>query len=96
MGISDYLILDNPEVFAIAVGVLVFVLANAVLGRFLHNRGVSIIFSLVVGIFTAWQLYQERFYGYEGTVIVIMYIVVAGILLKIFWAFVKGAKHRFG
>ena len=87
---------ENPEILAIVLGILVFVLAFYVLRRFMDNRGAVMVISLVIGLITGWALYQNEFYGFESALVILIYVAVIGLFLKIAWAFLKGARRNIG
>ena len=96
MALTDLIQFENPEVIAIAIGLLVFVLAfNALKGKM--DKGVSVVIGIVLGFLSGYYLYRQGFYGYESSVIgILLLIVVIVIIGKIVLGFGKGAKRSFG
>ena len=93
----NFLSFQNPESLAIGVALLLFLFTFTILKRFAgFNKGILIIIGFSISVITAWQLYREEFYGWEGTLGVVLYIVIIGFILKIFWAFFRGTKRSFG
>ncbi len=86
----------SPEVFSIAVGVALFAVSNYILVKFLRNKATSLIVALVFSMIAAWSLYENDFYGWESTLAILIYIVVAVLFLKILWVFVKSFKRSWG
>jgi hypothetical protein len=98
MSLTDYLTLENPEVLAIGVALILFTLCSTAFQRVMGRRqkGIAIIISLVVSAIASWKLYSENFYGWESTLVVILIIAVAAIFLRILWAFIRHSKAQFG
>ncbi len=85
----EYLSLENPEVLAVAVGVILFVISFYVLSRSISRRGHAFVIGFVISALAAWQLYREHFYGLEGMLIIAIYFAVVAVFVRILWAFVK-------
>lgn len=96
MDISEYLMLQNPELLAIGVFIILFAIAFSVLIRVIHNKGITLVVSLIIALIAAWNLYKGEFYGWESVIVVLLIIAVVVIFLKILWAFVKNIKTTFG
>jgi|SRR3989344_5526702 len=96
MEIPDYLLVRDPALLAFAVAIILFALAYVSLIRVIRNKGITLIISLIIALIVAWNLYRGKFYGWESVIAVLLIIVVAVILLKILWAFVKNVKVAFG
>jgi len=97
MVFADYLLFENPNVLVFVVGVLLFVFLSYVMKKFFRNenKGVAIIVAFVVSIIASWRLYIERFYGWEGTLIVVIYVLFGALILKMLWGFMRGSKRYF-
>jgi len=89
--VSEYFF-ENPEMFAIAIGVLVFLVVFSVLAR-RFDKGSSILIGLAVGTITAWSLYRNDFYGYESALVFLMYLAVIAVAIKIFLPFFKSVRR---
>lgn len=96
MALSDLLRFENPEVVALALGILAFVLTFVVLTR-LMDRGPSAIISIVIGIIAGWYLYTEDYlFNIEGKLLAVFLILaVVGVAAKIAWTFIKSGKKQF-
>lgn len=96
MSLSELLRFENPGVIAVAIGLLLFVLMFHVLkGKI--DKGASLIISLVMGFLGGYYLYKQGIYGLESNIVAVLLIVaVCFIVLKIFFAFGKGARRQFG
>lgn len=93
---EEYSLVENPEVLAIAVGVLIFVILFEALTKIERDRMTSIVVSLISGLIAGWWLYKERFYNWENALAILIYLAIAGIFLRIIWAFVRNIKRNFG
>jgi len=89
--VSEYFF-QNPEVFAIAIGFIVCLVTFSVLSR-RFDKGSSILIGLVVGILTAYNLFINDFYGWEETLVFVIYLVVIALVIKIFIPFFKSVKR---
>ena len=87
--VSEYLVFENPESFAIMLGILILVIVFYVLSRFNMNRASSLLIAIVLSLIVTWTLYRNRFYGWEATLAILIYILVAIIILRILWGFVR-------
>jgi len=85
---------ENPEVLAVTLGILAFILAYYLLLKTNLARGPAMIVGIVIGAMTGYGLYRERFFGAENIIGIIFYIVVGFLILAIAWAFVKGFSGR--
>jgi len=94
LSISEFLQFENPEVLAIAIGVLLFIFTYSVLINRL-NKGVSLIIGLVVGLLAGWYLYQQRFFEWEYSLAVLLIIVVGAVVFKIARGFFRFSKFTF-
>ena len=97
MGFLDsFYLVENPEVLAVALGVLAFVIVFAVLTKLRPTgpRGVYFIASFAIGGLVWWTLYKERFYGGENLLAILLYIFVGAVVLAIFWSFIKSFRGR--
>jgi len=90
----NYYLFENLEVLVSAIGVLLFVVIFSVFSRIVPNKGISIIVSFAISAIAARYLYLNGFFGGQVTIAILLYLVVAVILLKIMWAFVKGIRRR--
>jgi len=90
MALTNLLTFENPEVIAIALGVLAFVVVFDVLkkvGNF--EKGPAGVIGLVMGMLTSWYFYTGRVV-LEGNVLAgLLLVVVVGIMFKIAQAFWK-------
>lgn len=93
--VTDILLFENLETLAIAIGFLLFVISFFILAKMLRSRGPALIIALVIASITSWQLYVRRFYGWERILAVGLIIAVLAVLVKIFWAFIRGARRQF-
>lgn len=93
--VSELLMFENPEVVAVALGVLAFILVFYTLTKVTGNRGVSLIVGLAIGLMVTWGLFTGEFSIERTTLAWILIILAVAVVLKIFWAFIKGAKHTF-
>ena len=79
MGFLDsFYLVENPEVLAVALGVLAFVLVFAGLTKLRPDgpKGAFLIASVAIGGLVWWALYKERFYGGENLLAILLYVAV--------------------
>ena len=91
----EYLRFENPESLAIGVFIALFTISFMVLIKPFKQRGITLIISLAISAIASWYLYKERFYGFEDSLAIILFIVVIAVFLKILWPFVKNLKKIF-
>lgn len=80
---------EHPESLAIGVFLILFAVTSYIMGKALGHKGSAVTIALVISLATAWQLYRERFYGWEGTLAFVIYVAVFAILLKILFMFFR-------
>ena len=93
----DYLI-GNPVGLAIGVFIILFAVTYSVLEQWFNNRGASLPTAFIVGALAAWNLYNRRFYGWEATIVFLLYVALMVLFLRMIWAFFKhlsGTAGRF-
>lgn len=94
--IEEYFRLDNPVSLAIGVFIILFALGYYFLNKFRPDqKGAMIAASLAIASIATWQLYKERYYGWEGMLIFVFAAVVLLLFLKILWSFVKHTQRNF-
>ncbi len=89
---------QNPEVLAVAVAFLVFMMVFYILSRkrlFGSNKGVAIVISLILAAVAGRELYTNEFYGYEVNLVILIYVAVLLVVLRIVWAFVRNIRSNF-
>lgn len=84
----SWLEFQNPEVVAIAFGVLVFILVHSVMLRVTKNFGPSIIVGAVIGLFTSWKIYTENYLG-ESAFVILLILAALAVIVRIFFPFFK-------
>lgn len=88
---------QNPESLAIAVALLIFIMSFVVLRKVTKmEKGVLLVISFVISVGVAWQLYKQRFYGWEGSLAVILVVIVIVLFVMILLAFIKFIRRNFG
>jgi len=91
--------IQNPEIFAVVLGILVFAIIFSFFQRKFISipKGASILISFVISLVTTWQLYRREFYGYEASLVVLLYFLVIVIFLKLLiWPFFRRIKMTLG
>ena len=98
MVFEELFMFENPGVVALAAGVLVFVVLFSVLSK-KFDKGASILISLVFGFLSGYYLYKNWLYDYSGDnktlLAIVLIVLVAVIIIKIFLAFTRGIRYRF-
>lgn len=92
----EYLVFEHPEALAVGVFIILFIVSNYAIVKFIRNKGIALIVSLLIAGIAAWKLYSERFYGWEGTLAFVLIAAVIVIIIKIFLSFFKGVRRGFG
>lgn len=93
---SELITTQDPIVLAGGVFILVLVISLMALQKiFENNVPVAVAGSLIIAVLTARQLYLNNYYGWEGTLGVLLAIAVLILFLRILWAFIKGARRNF-
>lgn len=98
MGITDYFVLENPNVLPIAVGFLLFIIGFTVFDKYLFKReskGIAIVGALILSFIGGWYLYRNQFIVQEKVLSLILFVVVVVIVIMIIRAFVKFVKKQF-
>jgi len=95
MTITDYLTFQNQFGLLVGIAILVFIFSFLALSRAFKRAGkaVPLVISLTLTAFVSWRLYVERFYGYEETLAVILYIVVAIIFIRLLLSFARRKRR---
>lgn len=87
---------ENPTSLAIGVFIILFAVSYTAFNKAFNkkNQAVALIIALIISVLAALKLYTERFYGYEATLAVLIYILVIALFLRIAWAFVRHLRGR--
>lgn len=80
---------ENPEVFIIAIAVLLFLVIFSVIAR-RYDKGMSVLIALAISGIASWSLWRNDFYGWEEIIVYLMYAAVIAVLIRVIvWPFVK-------
>jgi hypothetical protein len=94
--IEEYFTLNNPVSLAIGVFIIIFALGFYLLDKFKPDqRGTMMAVSFLIASIASWQLYREKYYGWEGILVFIFAAVALILFFKIFWSFVKHWQRNF-
>lgn len=97
MTLQELFRIQDPIVLAIAAGVILFTALTILLKpAFKKNKGISVAIAIILSILTTRNLYQNRFYGLETQMALILTLVVLALFLKIIWGFARHTKTSFG
>ena len=94
MSFTDWLAFQNPEVVAIALGVLVFVIVFSMMKRFM-DRGPALITGVAMGAMAAYYLYRDSYIIGKNMLAIAVILAVLVILFVISRAFSRFGKHQF-
>jgi len=94
--VLEILQFENPEVLAIGIFIVSFIVSFRMIFYILKNKGPALIAALAISLLSAWKLYQERYYGWEGTLAILLIVIIVIIIGRIFWAFIRNARRSFG
>ena len=64
MGI-DYFLFEHPEALAVGIFIIVFAVGFEMIFKVFNNKAIALVISLIISSFAGFQLYKERFYGFE-------------------------------
>ena len=92
----EYLQLENPENLAFGVFIILCVISFYVFSKFMRNKGTAFVIALAISGLASWQLYRERFYGWEETLVFVLILAVIALFLRILWSFVRSTSTGFG
>ena len=95
MNIMDYLTFQNPEVLAMCLGAILFIISFLVIQKFMRNKLISMIISIIVGLLAGWNLYNNRFYDLERPLAFCLILAMIGVLVKLIFSFVKRSKRGY-
>ncbi|MCA9485663.1 MAG: hypothetical protein KC506_02365 [Nanoarchaeota archaeon] len=87
IGVQDYLY--EPAGLALGVFLILFSMSFYGFSYAMKNKGTSVLISLILSILASWQLYRERFYGWEETIRFLFYVILIVFIVKIIWRFLK-------
>ena len=96
MKMVETIFFQNPESLAIGVFIVLFAVTFSVLIRQTRlEKGICIFIALIVSLIAAWKLYSERFYDMEWLLAWVLILAVVGLLIKLFWPFVRHVRRSF-
>lgn len=87
---------ENPEVVAIALGVLLLVLSYSVLyNLFKFEKGIALLIGLILGAIAAYYTYKDFLNGSDSPLLAIaVTLLVIGVIVKIIMPFLGFGKRR--
>ncbi len=88
-------IFQNPEVVAVAIGALAFIISFVAASK-MFQKGISIIISAVIGFTAGWYLYTNQFSWEFNLAGIAVGIAALGIIFLLVRAFFRFGKRRFG
>ncbi len=94
--VSEYFVFQSAEGLAAGVFLVLFAAAYSVLIKFMKSKMPVFMISLIIAGIAAWQLYKERYYGWESLLAFLMIVFAIIIFVKIILSFFRGAKTIFG
>ncbi|MAE49301.1 hypothetical protein CMI48_00585 [Candidatus Pacearchaeota archaeon] len=97
MTLTELFQLQDPIVLTIATGIIAFAVITTLLKpAFKKNKGTAVAIGIILAILTSYNLHQNRFYGWEQSMAIIIFLAVAALFLKITWAFAKHTSTSAG
>lgn len=84
MELIDIISFKEPAGLAVGIFIILFAVLNFMLSKFMKENKTSVVVSFALSAIAAWQLYKERFYGWEETLAVSLWIMIIGVFLSFF------------
>ena len=86
----------SPEAFLIAIFVLIFAVVFGVLIKISSiEKPAMILISFAIASISVFYLYKQNFYDYIWLAPYLFGLAVAGVFIRIIWAFTKNLRHQF-
>ncbi len=94
MFLDDLLAFQNPEIVAVALGLLTFLFSYTVLSKFMENKS-AILVSIPIGAIVGFFVFREEFMLGRGALSILLLIVGLAVVFKIMQSFYKAGRHQF-
>jgi len=86
----------SPEAFLIAVFVLIFAVVFSALVKLSElQKPIVLLISFAIASIALFYLYKQNFYDYIWLAPYLFGLAVAGVFVKVIWAFIKHITHQF-
>ncbi len=94
MFLDDLLAFQNPEIVAVALGLLTFLFSYTVLSKFME-KGSATLVSLPIGGLVAFFVFREEFTLGRGALSILLLVLGVAVVFKIMQSFYKAGRHQF-